>query len=101
MIAYPSIDPIALELGPLKVHWYGLMYLVGFAGGYWLLNYRAKKSGQWTSEQISDLVFWGAMGVILGGRIGYVLFYNFSHFLTDPLSLFCLLYTSPSPRDRG
>ncbi|GAA3944610.1 prolipoprotein diacylglyceryl transferase [Litoribacillus peritrichatus] len=88
MIAYPSIDPVALELGPLKVHWYGIMYLVGFAGAYWLLNLRAKKSGSWTSEQVSDLVFWGAMGVILGGRIGYVLFYNFSHFLSDPLSLF-------------
>jgi phosphatidylglycerol:prolipoprotein diacylglycerol transferase len=90
MIAYPKIDPVAIELGPLQVHWYGLMYLVGFAAAYVLLNYRAKKSGEYTKDQISDLVFWGAIGVILGGRIGYVLFYNFSAFLQDPLTLFAI-----------
>lgn len=90
MIAYPSIDPVAIELGPLKVHWYGLMYLLGFAAAYFLLNYRAQRNGQYTKDQISDLVFWGALGVILGGRIGYVLFYNFSHFLEDPLSMFAI-----------
>lgn len=90
MIAYPIIDPVAISLGPLKVHWYGLMYLIGFAGAYWLMNYRAKKNGEYTKDQVSDLIFWGALGVILGGRVGYVLFYNFSHFLQDPLSLFAI-----------
>ena len=90
MIAYPEINPVALDLGPLKVHWYGLTYLIGFVGAYFLMNYRAKKTGEFTQEQVSDLVFWGALGVILGGRFGYVLFYNFSHFLSDPLSLFAI-----------
>jgi len=90
MIAYPEINPVALDLGPLKVHWYGLTYLIGFVGAYFLMNYRAKKTGEFTQEQVSDLVFWGALGVILGGRFGYVLFYNFNHFLSDPLSLFAI-----------
>jgi len=90
MIAYPEINPVALDLGPLKVHWYGLTYLIGFVGAYFLMNYRAKKTGEFTQEQVSDLVFWGALGVILGGRFGYVLYYNFSHFLSDPLSLFAI-----------
>jgi phosphatidylglycerol:prolipoprotein diacylglycerol transferase len=90
MIAYPNIDPVAVSIGPLKVHWYGLMYLLGFAAAYWLMNYRAKKHNNYTSEQVSDIVFWGAFGVILGGRAGYVLFYNFSKFLDDPLWLFAI-----------
>ncbi len=89
MIAYPHIDPVAFSFGPVKVHWYGLMYLVGFACEWWLGNVRAKRSGGlWNSEQISDLVFYSAIGVVLGGRFGYVLFYNFDYFLQDPLWLF-------------
>jgi len=88
MLNYPNIDPVALQLGPLAVHWYGLMYLVGFAAAWWLGNRRAKQphSG-WTSEMVSDLIFYGAVGVILGGRIGYKLFYDFSGFVADPVSL--------------
>ena len=89
MIPYPDIDPILFSLGPLSIRWYGLMYLIGFAGAWWLGIYRARKSnGLWSEEQIGDLVFYGAMGVILGGRFGYVVFYNFDHFLRDPLWLF-------------
>ncbi|WP_426415010.1 prolipoprotein diacylglyceryl transferase [Aestuariirhabdus sp. LZHN29] len=89
MIAYPNIDPVALAVGPLKIHWYGLMYLVGFVGGWWLGQYRARRSGGlWHPEQVGDLVFYIAMGVILGGRCGYVLFYNLDYFLQNPLWLF-------------
>nr|WP_329602123.1 prolipoprotein diacylglyceryl transferase [Sansalvadorimonas verongulae] len=86
---YPDINPIALELGPLKVHWYGLMYLLAFAGAWLLGKQRCKKSGGlWNEDHLSDLIFYGAVGVVLGGRFGYVLFYNFDYFLQDPLWLF-------------
>lgn len=89
MLTYPQIDPVALSLGPLKIHWYGLMYLLSFGLAYWLMLYRAKLSkGVWNKDQVSDLIFFGAMGVVAGGRCGYVLFYNFDKFLQDPLWLF-------------
>ena len=89
MIAYPEIDPVAFSLGPLSVHWYGLMYLAGFALALWLGGVRARRSsGLWRPEQVSDLVFYGAVGVILGGRVGYVIFYHFDYFVRDPLWLF-------------
>lgn len=87
MLQYPEIDPVAIALGPLKIHWYGIMYLIGFAGAWWLGKKRAKRLG-WSDEQISDLIFYGAVGVVLGGRFGYVFFYNFDRFLADPLWLF-------------
>ena len=91
MLHYPNIDPVAIELGPLSVHWYGIMYLLGFAGGYALALHRAKQPGSsWTPEQVSDLVFYVAVGVVAGGRIGYKLFYDFSGLLADPLSLFAV-----------
>ncbi|WP_339802094.1 prolipoprotein diacylglyceryl transferase, partial [uncultured Marinobacter sp.] len=88
MLQHPQIDPVAISLGPLKIHWYGLTYLAGFAIGWWLGRYRARKP--WTplnEEQVSDLLFYVALGVILGGRFGYVLFYNFDQFLADPVWL--------------
>lgn len=86
-----DIDPLALELGPLKIHWYGLMYLVGFGAAWWLGMRRARRPGSgWTEQQVSDLVFWGALGVIAGGRLGYVLFYHFDYFLDNPLWLFAV-----------
>jgi phosphatidylglycerol:prolipoprotein diacylglycerol transferase len=89
MINYPNIDPVALSLGPIKVHWYGLMYLIGFAGGWWLGRLRAKRPlSDWRPEQADDLVFYCALGVILGGRLGYVLFYGFDHLVADPASIF-------------
>jgi phosphatidylglycerol---prolipoprotein diacylglyceryl transferase len=89
MISYPKIDPVAISLGPLKIHWYGLMYLIGFAGVWVLGKYRSKKPySPIKSEAVDDLVFYGAMGAILGGRIGYILFYNFSNFIQDPIIIF-------------
>ncbi|MCP5205702.1 MAG: prolipoprotein diacylglyceryl transferase [Hahellaceae bacterium] len=86
MIQYPQIDPVAIALGPLKVHWYGLMYLVGFAGAWWLGTKRAQRpDSPLKPEQVGDLIFYAAMGVILGGRFGYVFFYNFDRFLEEPL----------------
>ncbi len=89
MLIYPDIDPIALELGPIKVHWYGLMYLLGFAQAWWLGRLRARKPGSgWREEEVGDIIFYSALGVILGGRLGYMLFYNFPMLLDNPLSLF-------------
>ncbi len=84
MMKYPEIDPVALHLGPLSIHWYGLSYLAGFFCVWCLLRLRAESR---SPDQIADLVFYGALGAVLGGRIGYVLFYNFDYFLLHPLSL--------------
>ena len=85
----PVIDPIAISLGPLDIRWYGLMYLVGFAVAFWMANRQCDRSnGIWSREQASDLLFYGFMGVILGGRAGYVFFYQFARFLDNPLYLF-------------
>lgn len=87
MLKYPEIDPVAIALGPLKVRWYGLMYLVGFVAGWWLGRRRAPRHG-WTLRQVDDLIFYVAIGVIVGGRIGSKLFYDLGSFLDDPVSLF-------------
>lgn len=84
MMIHPQYDPVALSLGPLEVHWYGLMYLLAFAAAYGLAWYRSTKRDNWTTDMVSDLVFYGALGVILGGRIGYVLFYQFGELLQNP-----------------
>lgn len=85
MLVFPNIDPIAFSLGPIKVHWYGLMYLLGFVGAWVLAQWRVKHYKlDWTSEQIGDLIFYGALGVIIGGRLGYMLFYNTYQFFTQP-----------------
>lgn len=83
MIHYPMINPIAFHIGPLAVHWYGLMYLLGFLVGWFLLRTRIKQLNI-SKEQLSDIVFYTALGVILGGRIGYMLFYNFQVFIHKP-----------------
>jgi phosphatidylglycerol---prolipoprotein diacylglyceryl transferase len=77
MLRYPNIDPIAISLGPLKVHWYGIMYLIGFSAGWWLARYRARRPGStWTVVDIDDLIFYCALGVIAGGRLGWCLVYG-------------------------
>ena len=88
MLAYPNINPIAIELGPLKVHWYGIMYLVGFAAVWWLGTRRARRSEEWREEEISELVFYGVVGTLLGGRLGYMLFYDLTAVFDDPLQIF-------------
>ena len=88
-IHLPYIDPVIFSLGPISLRWYGVMYLLGFAFAYWLGSKRIKKSnGLWTEEQFDSLLYNGFAGVILGGRIGDVFFYNFDRFITDPLYLF-------------
>ncbi|WP_079203691.1 MULTISPECIES: prolipoprotein diacylglyceryl transferase [Pseudomonas] len=85
MLAYPQIDPVAIALGPLKIHWYGLMYLIGIGGAWWLASRRLNAfEPSWNKEKLSDLVFWVAMGVILGGRLGYVLFYDLASYIDQP-----------------
>ncbi len=89
MLYYPHINPIAFSIGPVKVHWYGIMYLVGFAGAWLLANYRGKfPHNHFSSAEVSDLIFYAALGVILGGRIGYMLFYDFPNFIHNPLIFF-------------
>lgn len=89
MIAYPEIDPVAVSLGPIKVHWYGLMYIIGIGAAWFLARRRTQEPGfPWTAAQIEDLIFYCAVGLMFGGRLGYVFFYNFSVFIHDPLSLF-------------
>jgi len=83
---YHDLNPVAFQLGPLKVHWYGLMYLVAFSIGWWLGRVRAAKPGSgWKPEQMGDLLFYYALGAVLGGRLGYTLFYNLPAFLDNPL----------------
>ena len=84
----PDIDPVAFSIGPVQVHWYGLMYLAGFLGGYWLGVYRATSTPGWDKKLVSDLLFYIAIGVILGGRLGYVLFYKFPYYLEHPVEIF-------------
>lgn len=91
---YPLInfDPIAISIGPLDVHWYGIMYLLAFLS-FWLIgNARAKhqKWWGWNEQDVSDVLFYGMIGVIIGGRVGYMLFYGFDILLDNPLSLFKL-----------
>lgn len=89
MLTYPNIDPIAFELGPLKVHWYGIMYLIGFGAAWWLGRQRARRPDSgWTEQQIGDLIFYGALGAVLGGRTGYVLFYDLPSYLAEPMRIF-------------
>jgi phosphatidylglycerol:prolipoprotein diacylglycerol transferase len=88
MINYPHINPIALQLGPLKIYWYGVMYVVGFAAAWALGLWRARQSHDcWSKEQVNDLVFYGAICLVIGGRVGYMLFYNLPAFLANPLVL--------------
>lgn len=86
---FPEFDPVIFSLGPVSLHWYGLMYLVGFVFAMWLATRRANRPGSgWTKNEVENLLYAGFLGVFLGGRIGYVLFYNLPVFLADPLYLF-------------
>lgn len=88
MIA-PDINPVAFSIGPLKIHWYGLMYVLGFLSALLLAKYRARQSkSAWTPALCDDLLTYVALGVVVGGRLGYVLFYNFFYYLQHPLEIF-------------
>ncbi|MEA9392516.1 prolipoprotein diacylglyceryl transferase [Acerihabitans sp. TG2] len=88
-LAFPQFDPVIFSIGPVSLHWYGLMYLVGFIFAMWLAVRRANRPGSgWTKDEVENLLYAGFLGVFLGGRIGYVLFYNLPVFLDNPLYLF-------------
>lgn len=77
MISYPSFDPIAFSIGPVHVYWYGIMYLLGFIIAWWLARWRTKHYQLgWTKDDIGDVLFYAALGVIIGGRLGYILIYD-------------------------
>lgn len=89
MLIHPQFDPVALQLGPVAIHWYGLMYLVAFMQvillGRWCIAHRPWNG--WTQKMLDDVLFYGVLGVIVGGRLGYVLFYKPAEYLADPLSI--------------
>ncbi|EWS54095.1 Prolipoprotein diacylglyceryl transferase [Methylibium sp. T29] len=92
MLIHPQFDPVALELGPLAIHWYGLTYLVAFGLFLWLASLRVQHSPfretGWTRRDVEDLLFYGVLGVIIGGRLGYVLFYKPGYYAAHPLEVF-------------
>jgi phosphatidylglycerol---prolipoprotein diacylglyceryl transferase len=94
MIQYPHIDPIIFSIGPVAVRWYGLMYVIGFGTAWWLGRRRAAQSAAlwpgstWQSVDVDDLVFFEAMGAVLGGRIGWILFYGLGDVMTEPSRIF-------------
>ncbi|MFZ1873947.1 MAG: prolipoprotein diacylglyceryl transferase [Chania sp.] len=88
-LAFPEFDPVIFSIGPVSLHWYGLMYLVGFIFAMWLASRRANKPGSgWTKDEAENMLYAGFLGVFIGGRVGYVLFYNLPLFLDNPLYLF-------------
>ncbi len=92
MLVHPQFDPVAIQLGPLAVRWYGLTYLIGF-GLIWLVGryaIRTRAHSAWTYNDLDDVLFYGIVGTILGGRFGYVLFYKFGDYITEPWRIFYL-----------
>ncbi len=94
MIPYPNIDPVLVRIGPLALRWYGLMYLAGFVAGFFVVRNRYLKTvPDMEPKKIENMVLWACLGLVLGARIGYVLFYHwvdFSGFLADPLEIFAV-----------
>ena len=95
MLIHPQFDPIAISIGPLAIRWYGLMYLAAFLQFWWLGKHRIQTHPQlaqagWTVQRLDDLLFYGVLGVILGGRLGQVIFYEPSYYLAHPLEIFAV-----------
>lgn len=89
MIKYPQINPVAIDIGFIKIHWYGISYVAGLLIAWWLLARRARTTyHDWSSEQVADLIFYATLGILLGGRLGSVLFYNLPYYLQHPLAIF-------------
>lgn len=85
MLPYPELDPVAVALGPIKIHWYGLTYLTGLAFAWWLaVRHSSRPNSALKRDQIDDLIFFAALGVVLGGRFGYALFYGWEKIMEDP-----------------
>jgi len=91
MLVHPQFDPIALQLGPVAIHWYGLTYLAAFGLFLWLATLRTRQPqwarAGWTRRDVEDLLFYGVLGVVIGGRLGYALFYKPGHYAQHPLEL--------------
>ena len=91
MLTHPGFDPVAIQLGPVAIHWYGLMYVIGFFLVYWLGKRQLIERGEWgtriPAENYESLFTWLILGVVIGGRLGYVLFYNFSYYMHHPLEI--------------
>ena len=85
---YIVIDPVIADLGFVKIYWYGVMYLLAFLSAYLLARYRSKTESLWSIKHVDDLIFYGALGAVLGGRLGYLLFYNWSVFISNPITFF-------------
>ena len=89
MLPYPAIDPVAVSFGPVRLHWYGVMYIAAFLAAWLLGRCRAARPGSgWTADQVDDLATWAMLGVVLGARLGYILFYDLDAYLADPLEVF-------------
>lgn len=91
MLVHPEFDPVAVKLGPIAIHWYGLTYLVAFGLFLWLASLRVRKpqfaAAGWTRRDVEDLLFYGVLGVVIGGRLGYALFYKTDYYLANPLEI--------------
>jgi len=91
MLTHPQFNPVAFQIGPLAVHWYGLMYLLAFALAWWLGRWRIRRGlSDLTQRQLEDLIFYAVLGIVLGGRLGYALFYQTQQYLANPVSLLYL-----------
>ncbi len=88
MLTYPSIDPVIFSIGPVSVHWYGLMYVIGFSAAWVLARKRASEpESTWKKTDIDDLIFFAAIGVIAGGRIGWLIFYGIEQVIENPITI--------------
>lgn len=91
MLQFPNFDPVAIRLGPLAIHWYGLMYLTAFASAWLLGRWRISHGKtRLTLKDLEDIIFYGVLGVIVGGRLGYVVFYKPIYYLSHPVEIFYL-----------
>ncbi|MCO5065149.1 MAG: prolipoprotein diacylglyceryl transferase [Rhizobiaceae bacterium] len=96
-LPFPDIDPVIVQLGPLAIHWYGLGYVVGILFGWWYAKRLCTDTRLWPNGKspikatdIDDLLVWAALGIVLGGRIGYILFYDLSRYLANPFDIFAV-----------
>jgi phosphatidylglycerol:prolipoprotein diacylglycerol transferase len=94
MLVHPQFDPVAIQIGPVGIHWYGLTYLVAFGLFLWLATLRTRQApfaqAGWTRRDVEDLLFWGVLGVVIGGRLGYVLFYKPGYYAANPMEAFAV-----------
>ncbi|HET9535692.1 MAG TPA: prolipoprotein diacylglyceryl transferase [Mesorhizobium sp.] len=96
-IAFPNIDPVIVSIGPVAIHWYGLGYIVGILFTWWYAKRLLRNARLWPEgaspmkpEDLDDFIVWAAIGVVVGGRLGYILFYDFQRYLTNPLDIFAV-----------